>query len=110
MSNVIGNSINSAILSSQFGIQNAYEGMTQATLSIAQKTAQQSVEDDGAGQLLAQTSLQSLSNTKNILPTGGDSFTSDIMALQINSNNAIASASVLETANGAVGLIIDTLA
>lgn len=110
MSSVIGNNVNSAILSGQFGLQKAYEGMTQASLNIAQRAAQQSVSDNGPNQMLAKASLQSLANTRQILPQGGDSFTSDIMAMQLNSMNAIASAKVLDKAHGAVGLIINTLA
>ncbi|AYA66296.1 hypothetical protein [Alteromonas sp. RKMC-009] len=109
MSSIIGNNINSAIVSGMSGIQNAYQGMTQASVNIAQRAAQTSVELNGTSQVLTNASLNNLSNIRNTLPTGGDSLTSDLMSLQYNRNNALASAKVVDTAFDTVGTIIDTL-
>ncbi len=110
MSSFIDNNINSAIISSQFGIQKAYQGMTQASLSIAQRAAQDSVALNGPQQVLANASLQSLSNIRDTLPKASGNFASDILSLRLNSMNALASAKVLDVAYDAVGTIIDTLA
>ncbi|MEG3765507.1 hypothetical protein [Alteromonas sp. 14N.309.X.WAT.G.H12] len=109
MSSLIGNSINSSIVSGMSGVQNAYQGMTQASVGLAQKVAQTSVELNGTNDVLANASLQNLSNIRSVLPTGGDSVTSNLVSLQLNSNNALASTKVLDTAFDTVGTIIDTL-
>lgn len=109
MSSIIGNSINSAIVSGMSGLQNAYQGMNQASMNIAQRAAQNSVESNGTGDVLINASLQNLTNVRNTLPSGGDSLTSDLVSLQLNSNNALASAKVVDTAFDTVGTIIDTL-
>ena len=101
MSSIIGNNINSAIVSGMSGIQNAYEGMTQASVNLAQRAAQTSVELNGTGDVLA--------NASNTLPQNVGSVTDDLISLQINSKNALASAKVVDTAFDTVGTIIDTL-
>lgn len=110
MSSVIGSDINSAILSGQFGLQKASAGMSQAAVNIAQRAAQDSVANNGVNGLLADASMQSLSRIKDVLPKAGDSFTSDLISMQLNSLNAQASAKVIDVANDTVGSIIDTLA
>lgn len=106
----ISNSVNSAIIAGQFGLQQSFNGMTQSALNIAQRTAQQDVAQNGPGDLLASAALQSLTNTSNLLPQGGDSLTSDLISMQLYTTNALASAKVIDVANDTVGKIIDTLA
>lgn len=106
----ISNSVNSAIISGQFGLQQSFEGLTQSALSLAQKTAQQDVQLNGTTDLLANASLQSLNNITSLLPSEGDSVTSELLTMQIYGNNALASAKVVDVANDTVGQIIDTLA
>ncbi|MFC3094073.1 hypothetical protein DRW07_11365 [Alteromonas sediminis] len=102
--------VNSAIVSGQLGLQRASDGITQASLSIAQRTAQSTLEQQGPGAVLQQAAIRGLENTSRILPQAPDSLTSDLVSLQVNSINAQASAKVLEVANNTVGRIIDTLA
>lgn len=110
MSGVISNNINSAILSSQFGLQRSFEGMTQASLNIAQRAAQQRGEQDGPQALLADAAVNNLRAVRDTLPTGSSNFATDLLSLKLNSINAQASAKVLDVANETVGTIIDTLA
>ena len=110
MSSIIGNSINSAIVSGQFGLQNAYQGMTQASMNIAQRAAQDSVASSGPQEMLASASLQSLQNLKNTLPGGSGGPINDLVSLKMHSINAQASAKVMDVAFDTVGSIIDTLA
>ncbi len=107
---MIDNNINSAIVSGQLGLQRASNGITNASVNIAQKSAQLTLESDGVGAVLANASVNGLSTLKQTLPSSSDSFMSDLLSLQINSVNAQASAKVLDTAYDAVGTIIDTLA
>ncbi|QJR80847.1 hypothetical protein CA267_008660 [Alteromonas pelagimontana] len=109
MSSIIGNNINSAIMSGQFGLQQAFKGMNQASLNIAQRSAQTHVAENGPGQVLANASLNNLANIKNTLPQSANSPTSDLLSLKLNSMNAQASAKVLDKAFDTVGTIIDTL-
>lgn len=106
----ISNNVNSAIIAGQFGLQQSFEGMTQSALNIAQRTAQQDVAQNGTGNFLADASLRSLSTTSKLLPQGGDSLTTDLISMQLYTNNALASAKVLDVANDTVGRIIDTIA
>jgi len=107
---VISNNLNSAIVAGQFGLQQSFEGMTQSAMNIAQRTAQQDVAQNGTGNFLADASLRSLSTTSDLLPSGGDSMTSDLLSMQMYTNNALASAKVIDVANETVGRIIDTIA
>ena len=68
MSSIIGNSINSAIVSGMNGLNKASSGMTQASMNIAQRAAQEDVRLNGAGDMLANASIQSLATIKNTLP------------------------------------------
>ena len=106
----ISNNVNSAFAAGQFGLQQSFEGMTQSALSIAQRTAQQDVAQNGAGNLLADSALRGLSTTSDLLPRGGDSLTSDLLSMQLYTTSALASAKVIDVANDTVGKIIDTLA
>ncbi len=107
ISGVNSNNINSAILSGQFGLQNASNDITQAASNIAQQTT--SAERDPQA-VLANSATQSLQNIRNILPTPQDDVTTNLLSLKINSINAQASAKVLDVANDTIGTIIDTLA
>ena len=106
MSSIVTNSVNSAIVSGQFGLQQANSGLTQAATNIAQQTAQVNLAENGPQAVLANASLQGLSNIRNVLPTASDDFTSNLLSLKINSVNAQASSKVLEVANETVGTII----
>ncbi|MBT0587875.1 hypothetical protein [Alteromonas oceanisediminis] len=105
-----GNTINSAILSGQFGLQRASDGIAQASLNIAQRVAQQDVAENGPAGVLVNAAEQQIGNVRNLLPSGGDSITNDLLSLQVNSLNAQASAKVVDTANETVGRIIDLFA
>ena len=105
MSFDVRNSINSAIVSGTFGLQNASNGITEASISIAQRNAQ--LKDPS--ELLADVATQQLGLAGKLLPQGGDSLTNDLVSLSINSTNAQASAKVLDVANDTVGRIIDEL-
>ena len=110
MSAIIDNNINSAILSGQFGLQQASNGITQAASSIAHQTAQTGATEVDPQTALENASVQGLETIRNLLPSSGDDLTSDLLSLKINSINAQASAKVLDVANDTVGTIIDTLA
>ena len=103
--NTLDNNVNAAIVSGQLGLQRASDGITQASINIAQRTAQQRDVND----VLADAASQSLSTIRQILSQGGDSLTNDLVGLSINSINAQASARVLGTVNETVGRIIDEL-
>ncbi|WP_100658532.1 hypothetical protein [Alteromonas flava] len=105
-----GYNVNSAILSGQFGLNRASEGITQASLNIAQRTAQQDVAQNGPAGVLLGAAEQQISNLRNTLPSPGDSLTSDLLSLQINARNAQASAAVVDTADETIGRIIDIFA
>ena len=105
MSNV-NNGVNSAIASGLLGFQRASDGITQASIGIAQRAAQLRDPKD----VLADAATSQLGLTSKLLPTRGDSITSDIVSLSINLTNAQASTKVLDVANETVGRIIDELA
>lgn len=75
-------------------------------MSIAQRNQQ----SQNSQELLANAATQQIGQVRQILPTGGNSLTDDLLSLQINSTNALASTKVLEVANKTVGRIIDELA
>jgi hypothetical protein len=102
--------VNSAILSGFQGLQRASEGITNASVSIAQRSAQNTLNSDGVLGVLENASTQALRNTRNLLPQSADNLTSDLVSLQLNSLNAQASARVVDAADETVGRIIDTLA
>ena len=97
MTSINGASVNSALLAGQYGLQNASDGITQAASNIAQRTA-----EGGSSSNHVQENAQ-------VEPSNGN-LTSDLIALNINSVNAGASARVLEVANDTLGTIIDTIA
>lgn len=105
-----GYNINSAILSGQFGLQRASDGITQGSLNIAQRTAQQDVAENGPVNVLANSAEQQLTNLSNTLPPIGNSLTGDLISLQVNARNAEASAAVIDTADETIGRIIDIFA
>lgn len=102
----VGNNINSAILSGTFGLQRASQGITEASIGIAQRNA----EARDTTELLAGAAGQQLGAIRQILPNSGDSLTDNLVSLSINATNAQASAKVLDVANETVGRIIDELA
>ena len=110
MSAIIDNNINSAILSGQFGLQQASNGITQAASAIAHQTVQPNVTESDPQAVLANASVQGLEAIRDLLPSSGDDLTSNLLSLTQNSMNAQASAKVLDVANDTVGTIIDTLA
>lgn len=102
----VTNNVNSAIISGTLGLNRAQQGITEASINIAQRNAEpQSTQD-----LLANAATQQLGQVNQLLPQGGDGLTNDLLSLQINSRNALASTKVLEVANNTVGRIIDELA
>ena len=102
--------VTSAILQGQFGLDRAAQGITQASLNIAQRAAQQQNAANGPEGLLGQTALQQLTNLRDTLPSGDDTLTNDLLSLQLNSRNAESSARVIDTANETVGSIINIFA
>jgi hypothetical protein len=97
MTSINGASVNSAFLAGQYGLQNASDGITQAASSIAQRTAEGS------------SSSNNVQENAQVEPSNGN-LTDDLIALNVNSVNAEASARVLEVANDTLGTIIDTIA
>ncbi len=106
MSFGVSNNVNSAILSGTIGLRNVSDGITQASLNIAQRNAQ--AKDPS--ELLADAATQQIGSIKQILPQPASNLTNDLVSLSINSINAQASAKVLDVANNTVGKIIDELA
>ncbi|GAB2688029.1 hypothetical protein Q4574_13825 [Aliiglaciecola sp. 3_MG-2023] len=102
----VTNNVNSAIISGTLGLNRAQQGITEASISIAQNNSQGQTTQD----LLANAATQQLGQVSQLLPSGGDSLTDNLLSLQINSRNALASGKVLEVANDTVGRIIDELA
>ncbi|MEP4890822.1 MAG: hypothetical protein ABJV04_12405 [Aliiglaciecola sp.] len=102
----VTNNVNSAIISGSLGLNRAQQGITEASLSIAQSNGQAQTTQD----VLTNAATQQLGQVNQLLPSGGDSLTDNLLSLQINSRNAIASGKVLEVANDTVGRIIDELA
>lgn len=102
--------VNSALISGQLGLQRASDGITQSSLNIAQRIAQRDVAENGPAGVLVSAAEQQITNFRNTLPKRDDSFTSDLLSLQINSLNALASAKVVGTADETVGRIIDLFA
>lgn len=89
-----------AFAAGQQGLQSANKGITQAASNIAERTVQN-----------AQNTPVSDQNTSNAAePVAQGSVTDDLIALNVNSLNAQASAKVLDVANETLGSIIDTLA
>lgn len=105
-----GYNLNSAILSGQFGVQRASDGITQASLNIAQRTAQQDVAENGPAGVLQSAAEQQITNLRDTLPSGGSDLTTDLLSLQVNARNAEASARVIDAADETVGRIIDIFA
>lgn len=106
MTTGVTNTINSAIVSGQLGLQNASRGIAEASLNIAQRNAQATTPEE----LLADAATQQLGGVRQLLPSGGNSLTDDLVSLSVNSTNAQASAKVLDVVDETVGRIIDELA
>lgn len=106
MSFDISNNTNSAILSGVLGLQNASEGITQASIGIAQKAAQLRDPQD----VLSDAATQQIGLTSQLLPSGGNSVTSDLVSLSVNLTNAQAATEVIDVAKDTVGQLIDVIA
>ena len=102
----VTNNVNSAIISGTLGLNRAQQGITGASINIAQRNGESQTTQD----LLANVATQQIGQVNQLLPQGGDGLTNDLLSLQINSRNALASSKVLDVANNTVGRIIDELA
>ena len=102
----VTNNVNSAIISGTLGLNRAQQGITEASINIAQGNGESQTTQD----LLANVATQQIGQVNQLLPQGGDGLTNDLLSLQINSRNALASSKVLDVANNTVGRIIDELA
>lgn len=102
----VSNNINSAIVSSQMGLNRASAGITEASINIAQQNATAKTPQD----VLANAAQQQIGNISKVLPKGGDNLTTELVGLTVNSVNAQANAKVLGVANDLVGRIINELA
>ncbi len=102
----VTNNVNSAIISGTLGLNRAQQGITEASINIAQRNGESQTTQD----LLANVATQQIGQVNQLLPQGGDGLTNNLLSLQINSRNALASSKVLEVANNTVGRIIDELA
>ena len=101
----VTNNINSAIVSGQLGLNRASAGINEASVNIAQQNAQRTPEE-----LLSNAATTQIGQFSKLLPQGGDSLTNNLVSLQINSTNALASAKVIGVASDTIGKIIDELA
>lgn len=106
----VNSSVASAFASGRLGLQQATDGLTRASVSIAQRSAENSLQRLEPQEVLQQAVYRSLENMRSILPQSSGNATSDLVSLQLNSRNAIASAKVLDVADETVGRIINTLA
>ncbi|MFT4941481.1 MAG: hypothetical protein ACI88A_004551 [Paraglaciecola sp.] len=102
------NNVNFAITSGSFGLQQASNDLTQSTFNIAQNSLLSSASQDPQ-EFLANAVTQQLSFVKQVLPQRNSDPTSDLLDMSIAGTNALASAKVLDTANGTVGTILDIL-
>lgn len=102
----VNDSLNSAIVSGVLGVQRASDGITAASVNIAQQQASQRSTSD----LLSDVATQQIGNVRDLLPSGGDTLTNDLISLNVNLTNAQASAKVLDVANETVGRLINELA
>lgn len=102
----VTNNVNSAIISGMLGLNRAQQGITEASINIAQRNGESQTTQDP----LANVATQQIGQVNQLLPQGGDGLTNNLLSLQINSRNALASSKVLEVANNTVGRIIDELA
>ena len=103
MSFEVSNNINSAIVSGLGGLKNASDGITQTSISIAQKAAQLRDPQD----VVTDAAMQQIGLTSQLLPETSDSPTSDLVSLSVNLTNAQASAKVIDAADETVGRLID---
>lgn len=106
MSFDVTSSMNSAILSGVMGVQNASNGITQSSIGLAQQAAK--LRDPQ--EMLSDAAMQQIGLTSKLLPSGGDSMTSNLVSLSMNLNNAQASSKVMDVANETVGRLIDEIA
>jgi hypothetical protein len=105
----ISQNINSAIISGNFGIQKASEGISRNSFNLANLSVQSASPTDPQ-EFLANATLNQLQAIKQTLPQATQSITSQLVGLSISGANAQASSKVLDTANGTVGTILDILA
>jgi hypothetical protein len=108
MSFNLSNSINSAIVSGQFGLSRASNNITQNAFNIAQlSSTPQQLQDPQT--FLVEAVKTQLGVVKQMLPTASGDVTSELVSLSVNSVNVQASAKVMGTANDTVGTILDIL-
>jgi hypothetical protein len=110
----ITNNVNSAIISGTLGFNRARQGINKASLNITEASINIAQRNNYAAQttqdVLANAASQQIGQIRKLLPQGSDNFTNNILSLQINSRNALASTKVLGVASKTVGRIIDELA
>ena len=102
--------VNSILVSGLQGLQNASNGIATASLSIAQRSAQSTLETQGVSGVLENAAVQGLETTRQLIPEAEGSLTNDLISLQVNAINAQAAAEVIEVADETVGRIIDIFA
>lgn len=95
--------INSAIVSGMLGVQRASDGITKHSISLAQQQAQLRTPED----VLQGAAKQQLGMANQLLPSGGDNMTSDLVGLTLNLRNAQASGKVLEVVKDTVGTLLN---
>jgi hypothetical protein len=105
MPNGIENNVNSAILSGVFGLQTASNNITQAAANIAEQTT----APRDTVTLLSDVAAQQIDLTRDVLPSGGDSLTDNLVSLQLNLTNAQASASVIDRVDETLGRFINEI-
>lgn len=103
---VSGNTINAAIVSGISGLRNASQGITEASVNIANRNAQARTPEE----LLSDAAVSQVGLVNQILPQGGDTLTNDLVSLSVNSINAQAATKVIDTVDETVGRLIDILA
>ncbi|WP_416306833.1 hypothetical protein [Neptunicella sp. SCSIO 80796] len=108
MSFSVANSVNSALLSGTFGLQQASKGITQASFDIANRAAHPRDTTD----VLADAAKQQLRQPRDLLSGLGnkDNLTGNLLSLQNNLNYAQASSKVIGVAKDLVGNLIDDIA
>lgn len=95
----------SAFAAGRLGLQNASNGITEASVNIAQANSVRTTEE-----LLSNSAVGQLGAVRQSLPEPADNLTNDLLSLQTNLLNAQASTRVLDAVDETVGRLINTLA
>lgn len=93
----------SAFAAGRLGLQNASNGITEASVNIAQANSVRTPEE-----VLQSAAQQQLSAVSQVLPEPADNIVNDLVSLQTNLLNAQASTRVLDVVDETVGRLIDT--